>query len=272
MNLLIVEDDPIVLADLTKDIKQEFIDSTVVHAKDYETAKQILEHSIFDIAVLDIKLGGEKTGIDLANYINKVLDIDIVFVTAYSDEKICKNIGKVGASAFLLKPINKNQFLVTLNSIMSRKHAKENISSTKSMSGGIYRDNRIDYYRNSVDSYFMVSVTDIKGDIIFANQTFLDETFYKKEEVLGQNLRILNSGHHPKSVFKDLWSTVLRGGVWQGELKNKRKDHSFYWSFMTIIPLLDGKGRPISFFSIGQNINHLIEEMELSQEQKSQSD
>jgi PAS domain S-box-containing protein len=77
---------------------------------------------------------------------------------------------------------------------------------------------------------------------------------YSKEELLGKTHKILQSGHHNKQFYKELWSTISSGNVWIGEIKNKARDGSFYWTFATIIPSLDQEGKPFQYVSIRMDI------------------
>ena len=115
----------------------------------------------------------------------------------------------------------------------------------------------------------IVSVTDSKGTIIYANDKFCEISKFSREELLGKNHRILKSGFHSPEFYKEIWNTISNGNVWQGLIKNKSKDGSFYWVATSIVPFFDKKNNIFQYMSIRQDITKQIElENELLQKEK----
>ena len=118
-------------------------------------------------------------------------------------------------------------------------------------------DNRLQELQNinqALNQSAIVAITDPQGTILSVNDYFCNVSKYKEEELIGQNHRILNSGIHPKSFFKEMWSTISNGNVWCGDICNRAKDDSFYWVKTTIVPFLDADGKPEKFISIRVDI------------------
>jgi len=84
---------------------------------------------------------------------------------------------------------------------------------------------------------FLVSQTDEKGIILFANDDFCKVAGYTLEELIGKPHNIVRHPDMPKAAFKDLWETVKRGQIWTGFVKNKTKNGGFYWVYATVFPL-----------------------------------
>ncbi len=135
--------------------------------------------------------------------------------------------------------------VINLRDVTENKEAEENLRKSVK---------EITDYKYALDESSIVAITDQTGIIKYVNDNFCKISKYSREELIGQDHRIINSGYHPKEFIRNLWVTIANGKIWKGELKNKAKDGSIYWVDTTIVPFLNDKGKPYQYVAIRSDI------------------
>ena len=137
----------------------------------------------------------------------------------------------------------------------------------KDITKELLTESQLEDYKMAIDESAIVSITDVKGNIKYVNRKFCEISQFSEEECLLQNHNIINSKYHTKEFFDDMWNTIEKGGIWKGEVCDKAKDGSLYWTDSTIVPFLKD-GNPYQYISIKYDITKRVEISEEIQKQK----
>ncbi len=112
----------------------------------------------------------------------------------------------------------------------------------------------------ALDGSTMVTITDGEGTFLYVNKMFCDITKFPREDLIGKKPHEkLKSGYHDQAFYDNIWNTIKNGHVWQGDVKNRAKDGSFFWTLTTIVPFLDKEDKPYKFIAIRKDITDKVE-------------
>ncbi len=147
-----------------------------------------------------------------------------------------------------------SQYVAIRADITDRKRGEDALKESLAMSDRALKE--LADQKFALDQHAIVAVTDVQGTITYVNDKFCDISKYAKAELIGQNHRILNSGHHSKEFFQQMYHAIANGKVWHGEIKNRAKDGSIYWVDTTIVPFMSAEGKPRQYAAIRADITN----------------
>lgn len=256
--ILIVEHDEHDIDLIQHELKKgkiNYVAQVVETGPEYEKALRIFKP---DIILSDYSLPG--FGGPAAFKIRQELapQTPFIFVTGSLGEEKAVELIKSGVTDYNLK-----DKLFTLCNKVDRalkeaKAEKEKIRTAEKIAEAneihLAKAREVADYQYALEESTLLSVTDVKGNIIHVNDKFCEVSKYTREEMLGQNHRIVRSDYHPKAFMQNLWATISSGKIWRNEVCNRAKDGTLYWIDKTIVPFLDKTGKPSRYVAINKDI------------------
>ena len=156
-----------------------------------------------------------------------------------------KDNGDIYLKVLSFRKHDNSKIIIAFQDITKNKQNERQLSKT-------FKD--LEDVRFALDKSTTVSITDLQGNILYVNDLFCEVSKYTREELIGQNHRIVASGKHPKEYFKKMWTTIGKGEIFKGEVCNKAKDGTIWWAAATIVPFLNKQGKPYQYVAIRSDI------------------
>ncbi|MFY9075730.1 hypothetical protein CRU99_07375 [Malaciobacter mytili] len=183
-----------------------------------------------DIILFDLDF--EKSVICVSK-IRELTTLPLILTTKQLDFKTLEKVIHYRIADYIIKPIKYNTTIKILNNILVERYNIKLIKQQKK---------ELEIYKDILDKENLISETDLKGNIIYANDIFCEVSGYTKEELIGQPHNIVRHPDNSSKIFENIWETIQSGNVWKGKIKNKAKDGSSYYIKSTIFPIFDEEG------------------------------
>ena len=247
-NILIIDDSMFMCKQLQKILKISNYNSDI--ALSAKEGLEKLNTQKVNLIILDMELP-DKHGIDLLEEIKEndgFCHIPVIVISGSNDAEIVRSCLKSGASDFITKPFNIEEFSLKVNMAIDANRKYIEI---------LCKQKLLDEYKAAVDDSTIVSKTNAKGIITFVNDKFCEISGYTQEELIGKNHNIVRHPDMPSSVFEDMWSTIQDKKPWSGVVKNLKKDGSSYYVQSTIKPIVDYDGNIVEYIGIRTDVTEL---------------
>lgn len=219
-----------------------------------------------DVMVFDVYMP-ECSGPELAQVVrqyNKWAMTPIMFLSAEDNIEVQLNAMNLGGESFMVKPVAVNHLVCAVTA--KAEKSRWNYRLTDDLKQAVRES---EFQVITSNQHAIVSTTDVAGRILSVNDKFCAISGYSRNELIGQNHRLLKSEYHSESFYKDMWNTIAGGQVWHGTICNINKEGKEYWVDSTIVPFLDEKGKPYKYVSARTDITLVLqseERLERSQE------
>ncbi len=237
--ILIVEDEVIVCRDIRQQL--ELLGYQVAGETRFgEEALDLTRRLDPDLILMDIQLAGDMNGIQAGRLLIEETGKPVVFLTAFAGGDLFEQAKELSPAGYILKPFEERELRTVLDMAVYKQKIEQELR---------LKSNALSAAANAV------VITDAEGSIEWANRAFSLNSGYTPEEALGRKPGdLLKSGKHPPEFYRDMWETITRGEVWDGEITNKRKDGTLYQERMTITPIFTPAGMITHYIAIKQDI------------------
>jgi PAS domain S-box-containing protein len=247
-NILLIDDSSVVRRQITALLQPR--NYQVFTAIDSKQAFEEVSKRSHDLIILDLELP-DVNGEEILKQLKKnkeTADIAVIIMTGRYDADIVRRLLKQGANEFFLKPFIAEELLMKIDFWIDSKRKTRQIECERQL---------LQEYKDTVDRSSIVSKTDKRGIITFVNDKFCEISGYSLAELIGKPHNIVRHPDMPKEIFEELWQTILSGQVWEGIVKNRKKDGSPYWVQTTINPIVDIDGNIVEYIGVRTDITEL---------------
>lgn len=259
MSVLYVEDEALIRENNKSLLNTIFSD--VQTASNGAEGLKFYEKKVYDIVITDIIMP-EMNGVMMVRKIKELNSKQPIIITSASEESTyLLELINLGVAEFLLKPIKTERIISILNEVVTNIYNQRKVDElTLNLKQELlHQTTLLEQYKEVVDASTIVTKTNVYGKIIYANNQFCQKTGYSLNEILSSTHRIIRHPEVNKEFYQNLWETILEKKIWNGTIKNIKKNGDNYITETTIKPILDEFGSILEFISISHDITELYE-------------
>ncbi|MFQ5686262.1 MAG: response regulator [Candidatus Scalindua sp.] len=251
---MVVDDEAVIttqLEDRLQSMKYDVVGTASSAEESVSMARELLP----DLILMDIVMKGKLDGIDAARIIKADMDIPIIFLTAYTEDKYIERAKNVEPFGYIVKPFRENEIRANIEIALYRKNLERKQKQVKE------RIRRL--FLAIEHNPYMILIMDVEGKIEYANSRLTQFINYTLEEVIGKDIRFLKHGEMPSGVNEDIWGKITSGEEWRGELSIRKKDGTPDLKYTIALPLKNTNGDIIFFIVVMEDANNREKRMEM---------
>ena len=245
---ILVIDDSAVIQEQLKDLFENR-NYNVLLASDANKALELIVTKQPDLMLLDVQLKNTNGILFLQKYQELIISefkIPVIVISGTIDILITRDSYKAGAVDVIKKPFLIEEMNLKIDLWIDYKRKQKELNRSTQL---------LNEYKDAVDERSIVSKTDDKGIITYVNEKFCKISGYSKEELIGRNHNIVKHEDTKEELFEELWETISKQKKsWIGQIKNRKKDGSYYWVDTLIKPILDKSGNIEEFIALKNDI------------------
>lgn len=244
-NVLVVDDSMLVRKHIKSILNVR--NYNIIEAEDATQALELLKTNSINLILLDMELP-DKHGLEVIRelkVIPEICPLPIIVISGMNDPELVRSSLKLGASGFIKKPFNIEEFVLKVDAAIELNRKDRDI---------LCRQQLLNEYKDAVDRSTIVSKTDPKGNITYVNDTFCELSGYTREELIGKSHNVVRHEDMSKETFKELWQTIKNKKSWQGIIKNKAKNGKPYFVNSVVSPIVDYDGNIVEYIGIRTDI------------------
>lgn len=218
-------------------------------AKDGREGLQKYKEHKPDIILTDLTMP-LMNGLEMSKKIKKIDEkIPIILITSHFEKEITEAAIDIGIDAYLFKPLSLQRVEKILNKYIERILFQREFAHEHKL---------LEQYKIAIDAGASVSKTDTKGVITYVNDSFCKMSGYSKEELIGSMHSIVKHPETPTKTHKELWNTITNKKIWQGRIKNLKKNGETYYKYSVIVPIVDAQDTINEYIALQQDVTDLF--------------
>ena len=249
ITILYVEDEDLIRNEIAN-ILNLITSREVLVGEDGAKGLELFKENQVDLIITDINMP-HLNGFEMLKEIRDISsEVPAIILSAYSQSEFIKQASRIdNINDYLLKPIDITLLLEKISQNIEKIEERREYRKILKL---------LEQYKIAVDNSTIISKTDTKGVITYANKIFCELSGYDLDELIGKPHNIVRHPDMPKSAFKELWKTIKTDRkIWKGKVKNKKKGGGFYIVDANIIPILNTEGDIEEFIAIRHDVTEL---------------